>query len=438
MLKEVISSFLSEIGQQQLGIGIETLTHSQQEAFLHQLLSLGPHLLHQQRETLFQSEPKEEFDPLTTYDTVGNEIDIQEGVKKNCGCLILAGGQGTRLGSNMPKGLTPVSLIKNKSLIQIFCEKSAAASKKLGRPVSVAIMTSIFNHQIIQSYLREHHYFGLSSEEVDLFTQKTLPFLDNYGQWLLEAPGKIAVGPDGNGHSLKTFFQAGIWEKWKNKGVECVNIVNIDNPLADPFDHELVGYHFRQGNEVTIKAIFRHTPQEQMGVIGLKNKKIGIREYTELPQENHCFTLANTGLFCLAIDFIKKISSLSLPWHLARKKTSVILGTAKGFCQEMALVWKFETFIFDILNHTKKSSLLVYPRESTYAPLKNAAGEKSITTVQAALLAADRKAFSHLTGTLPPEKPFELDQAFHYPTPSLIHKWNGKSLPEQDYIDAEL
>lgn len=438
MLKEAILSFLSEIGQSQLAVGLETLTPDQLETFLKQLMSFGPHLLSRQRQTLFQTIEQDAFQPLEDYDIVGNESDIQEGLKKNCGCIILAGGQGTRLGSKLPKGLVPVSLIKNKTLIQIFCEKGAAASKKLGRPVFLAIMTSIFNHELIQSYLEQHHYFGLLPDQVDIFSQGALPFLDNNGNWLLETCGKIAEGPDGNGNSLKAFFQAGIWEKWKEKGIECANIINIDNPLADPFDAELIGYHLRHKNDVTIKAIFRHDPKEKMGVIGLKNNKIGIKEYTEFSQQDHLFRLANTGLFCLDLDFIKKTSSESLPWHLARKTAPVLLGTAKGYCQELALIWKFETFIFDILERANKTRVLIYPREHTYAPLKNAKGDKSLETVQAALLAADRATFSRLTGTLPSEKPFELDQAFHYPTESLIQKWNGKPLPEQDYVDAEL
>lgn len=438
MLKEDIFSLLADIGQNHLAVGVESLPYAEQDAFLKQLVSFGPRLLSQQRRTLFQTDPKAAFSPLEAYDTYGNEADAQEGQKKNCGCILLAGGQGTRLGSPLPKGLIPVSLIKNKSLLQIFCEKAAAASKRAGRPVSLAIMTSIFNDAAIRSYLEEHRYFGLDPEQVDLFTQEILPFLDDSGNWLLESPGKIAAGPDGNGHSLKTFFQAGIWEKWKEKGIECVNIVNIDNPLADPFDCELAGYHARHKNDVTVKAIFRHDPQEKMGVIGIKNNKIAIREYTEFSQEESRYTLANTGLFCLSIDFIRLFASLSLPWHLARKKALALLGTAKGYCQENVLIWKFETFIFDILDFSERTSVLVYPREHTYAPLKNATGDKSLETVRAALLARDRFAFSRLTGTPPPEKLFELDQAFHYPTESLCQKWNGKQLPAQDYVEAEL
>lgn len=438
MLKEAIVSLLTQIGQKQLAVGLENLRHEDQETFINQLMAFGPCLLEQQRKVLFEPEKVSCFDPLDVYDSSGNDADVFLGKEKKYGCIILTGGQGSRLGVSIPKALMPVSLIKNKSLLQIFCEKGVAASRKLGRQLPLAIMTSPFNDKIIRSYLESHHFFGLSPEQVDIFPQEIMPFLDNHGNWILETPGKIASGPDGNGHSLKRFFQNGIWKKWKERGIECVNVVPIDNPLADPFDTELVGYHTRQENDVTIKAVFRHDPNEKVGVIGLKNNKIGIREYSELPANSQSFTLANIGLFCLDIDFINTIASISLPWHLARKKAPVLCGTAKGYCQEMALIWKFETFIFDILDYAKKASVLVFPREHTYAPLKNALGDKSLATVQAALLAADKHVFSRLTGNSPPEKAFELDQAFHYPTEAFSLKWAGKPLPEQDYVEDEV
>src|SRR6185437_13993415 len=160
----------------------------------------------------------------------------------------------------------------------------------------------------------------------------------------------------------------------------------IDNPLADPFDTELVGFHARQNNEVTLKAVFRHDPQEKMGVICLKNRKIGVQEYSELPSDSTRFELANTSLFCLSMDFIKTVSQKILPWHLARKTATVLASTAKSYAAETTKIWKFETFLFDMLDHAQNVSVLVYPREQTYAPLKNSTGDNSLSTLQSALL----------------------------------------------------
>jgi UDP-N-acetylglucosamine/UDP-N-acetylgalactosamine diphosphorylase len=255
---------------------------------------------------------------------------------------------------------------------------------------------------------------------------------------MLEKAGKIACGPDGNGHSLKSFVEQGIWEKWKAHGIDYINILPIDNPLADPFDTELVGFHARQENDVTLKAIFRHDPQEKMGVICLKNHKIGVQEYSELPADTARFELANTSLYCLSMEFIKTVSAKILPWHLARKTATVLASTAQGSTAETTKIWKCETFLFDILDHAKNVSVLVYPREQTYAPLKNNSGENSLATLQAALLALDQNIIRHLTGKQPPDYPFELAQDFHYPTATLLNSWQGKSLPPQDYIEDEI
>lgn len=437
MLEEAILSFLSRIGQKQLATGLKLLSHKEQRRFLDELMKFGPHLLEQQRKSLSKTEDLPPLIPLDDYDMSGNKASIALGEQTNCGCIILSGGQGSRMGSHLPKALIPISLIKHKSLLQLFCEKSKAAAKKLKHPLFLAVMTSPLNDETIRFYLEKHDFFGLSSEELFIFTQELLPFLDDRGNWFLKAPGKLATGPDGNGHSLKNFVQSGIWKKWKEKRVACVNIVPIDNPLADPFDTEFIGYHTRRKNDVSLKAIFRHDPKEKVGIIGLKNKKIAVQEYFELPIQNDQFTLANIGLFCLDIDFVKKVAQFSLPWHLARKKSSVLLETSKRGCEETTLIWKFETFIFDILDYAVNSSVLVYPREEVYAPLKNSEGDKSVKTVQEALLAADKRAFFRVTGISPPEKPFELDQAFHYPTEKLIRKWFGKPLPAQNYVELD-
>lgn len=416
MLADDIFLYLKNIGQPHLAVGLEALPMPQLEAFFVKLKSYGLKLLIEQREAFFRPNISSLPEPLETYEVADNLKSMD-----NIACLILCGGQGSRLGTADPKGLVPVSPVKGKSLLQLFCEKTVAASLKAGRPLSLAIMTSPFNREKITEYLAQNNYFGA---QVDIYSQEILPFLDDRGNWLLEAPGKLAEGPDGNGHALKGLVASGIWEKWKQRGIEFVNVIPIDNPLADPFDP-------RHEGEVTIRAIFRHDPKEKVGVIGVSNNKISVVEYSDLPANAPHYKIANISLFCFSMDFIKKISTISLPWHLARKQASVLLGTAKGVCVENARVWKFETFIFDLLDYAEKVKVLVYPREHTYAPLKNASGEKSIETVQAALLAADRRIYENISGLQPPQQPFELDQTFHYPTPDLLDKWRGKPLPVQ-------
>lgn len=354
--------------------------------------------------------------PLKDYDISGNQERVDLGKKLikegKVGCVILAGGQGTRLGASFPKGMMPVSVVRKKTLFQMFFEKTKAASRESGTFLPLCVMTSPLNHQETKNYLQKNEWFGLEEDQVDLFEQTMAPFL--------EKQGKTCMAPDGNGSFFKTFYTSGTWEKWHKKGVEYVLTVLIDNPLADPFDAELCGYHASKKLEVTLKCIQRSHSQEKVGVVVLKEGKIRVTEYTELPkEESPHFALANTSLFCFSMPFLQKAASFPLPSHIVHKNN----------------LQKTEKYLFDILEIARDIGVLVYPRSSCFAPLKNQTGEASLSSVQKALQERDRQIFSSLSTAPLPERPFELDPAFYYPTPELIHYWRNKSLPDQSYID---
>ena len=407
---------------------LESLSSEQKHSLLTEIERYTPFLKEQQT-TLKEPPASFNLKPLSSYDTSGNLKNITTGKKLlsqgKMGCLILAGGQGTRLSSTKSKALLPVTLIKHKTLLQFFCEKTLAASQESKNPLPLAIMTSPLNHEEIATYLQENQFFGLKDSQVSLFSQESLPFLDDQGSLLLERPGKLATGPDGNGHSLKLFVSSGISKKWEAQGIQYVNMIPIDNPLADPFDAELLGTLASSKADICIKAMQRTSPQEQVGVLGLFQNKVCIQEYSELPQDSSSFMIGNTGLFCFTLPFIEKTAHLSLPLHLAHKKASIFSNNR----QETALIWKFERFIFDLFPYADKIHVLVYPRKEIYAPIKNASGDKSLATTQQALLALDRRTYEKISGLPAPQEPFELSPSFYYPTPELLQKWKGKHLP---------
>ena len=196
------------------------------------------------------------------------------------------------------------------------------------------------------------------------------------GNWILREDGKLASGPDGNGYALHLLQENGVLKQWKARGIETITIVPIDNPLADPVDPILIGYHVAHPADVTVKVISRQNAEEKVGIMVRKNDKIEVREYSELPPntpQQNC--LAHIGLFALTLSFAQRVSEKEFPWHLARKQDPLT----------KQMIWKFERFIFDMLPYSGKTNLLLYPREDVYAPLKNATGEKSLATVQAAL-----------------------------------------------------
>jgi len=377
MHKDLILERLESLGQRHLALQIDALKADALERFWLQLRSWDLSTLQEQRNALLHSAPSLPFSPLETYDTAGSEEDQEIGLQAvrsgKVGCLILAGGQGSRLNAPLPKALVPVLPVSGKCLLEIFCDKRGGADLPL------AVMASPLNHAALAEFLQ-------GTEGVDLFQQKTLPFLDDAGNWMLQAPGQIAEGPDGNGHALKRFFESGIWEAWKKRGVEHLVMIPIDNPLADPYDAQLVGSHIRSRAEATLKCVFRHDPAEKVGVVGMRNGKVAVQEYSELPEDNTAFHVAHIGIYCFCMEFIEKAAAAVLPLHMARKTASVLLGTSKGYSSSKASAWKCERFIFDVLDLSQSTHVIVSPRETSYSPLKNEQGEKSLKTVQEALL----------------------------------------------------
>ncbi|MFI5334555.1 MAG: UTP--glucose-1-phosphate uridylyltransferase [Chlamydiales bacterium] len=452
MLKGQIFDYLTSIGQRQLSAGIDQLSSTQLESFFAQLKKHDALLLKRQREALFRTRPlPSAIEPLTLFENSGHVESRTVGMellsKGKVGCLFLAGGQGSRLGVKGPKGLVPVTPILRKPLFQLLLEKSVAAAKQAGHTLPVAIMTSPLNHIETISFLEKQRYFGLKEQNCSFFVQGMLPHLDNRGDWLLESPGRLAEGADGNGGALINFFNSGIWAKWKERGVEYLNIIPIDNALGDPFDAEQIGAcHLSQADAV-LKGITRLHKDEQLGVVGLVQGHVCIIEYTELPeQEKNAadvdgtlrWKIANSGLFSFRMDFIERLAKdphFFLPWHVAKKSSEILLMNSKGSFQETVKIWKCETFLFDVLNFTTRAKVLVYPRDEVYAPLKNATGPNSLDEVQAALEQADRRAFKKVTGRELPKGKFELDPAFYYPTADLIEKWRGRE-PVPGYVEA--
>ncbi len=383
--------------------------------------------------------PREYSSPQTPHPS-GKEENIERGRKVlsegKAGCLIMAGGMGTRLKIDGPKGIFPVTLSK-KSLFQLFSERTLAASRLYGHKLQLAIMTSPLNDRETRFFFQTNNYFGLDPEQVDFFIQQDLPFLDQEGNMFLDTKWHIAEGPNGNGECLKEFYRSGIWDKWKERGIEYLNLVLIDNPLADPFDAELIGTHDRFGCDILVKAVNRQDPDEKVGVIVKIGDNIHVLEYSEIDGKDKGrieeFPLANLSLFSVSLNFIEKIKDLKLPLHKAFKSVPY-LNDEGGIVKPPAPnAWKFETFIFDIFPHGLVE-LAVYPREECFAPLKNNTGSSSPETVLVSLQEYDRLVYEKISGLRAPNRLFELDPAFYYPTDRLLKEWERKPLPEETYI----
>lgn len=434
------------IGQEHLLAYWATLRPAQKEILQSQITSLDIDLFHRMQSA--KGHLKHSLEPFSFYSQIGDRERRARGMRLvtegKIALVVLAGGQGSRLRYSGPKGCYPVTLIKRKSLFQLLAEKVKAAGIQVGRALQVAIMTSPLNHVETETFFAQHAFFGLTPYQVNFFDQTMWPFLDLNGDLFLESPGQIAQGPNGNGSIFQRLVASGIWEKWSQSGIEIVNVVPIDNPLADPFDFELFGTHAQDNCDVTVKATLRRDARENVGVLAQMEGKTTVIEYSEMSAEdksaadaqgNLKFGIANLSLFSFSMPFIQKIGAQKLPLHRAKKAVSAMTPEGSILFPEAPNAWKCEEFIFDALPFAEKIQALLYPRSITFAPLKNLKGEDSIDTVQEALLAFDRQRYAEVTGVQPPQEArFELAPPFYYPTAEMLKQWKGRPFPKEEYI----
>lgn len=270
----------------------------------------------------------------------------------NTACIILAGGQGSRLGVTGPKGLFP---IRGKPLFQWLCEKIPRADLK------VAVMTSPLNHEETVAYFKKHENFGL---ELYFFQQEMGHFLDE------EKRVMDLKGPCGNGSVFRSFHKAGLADLFALEGIDTLTVIPVENPLADPFDPALIAHHRAEKCDVTVKCIERKTGDHSMGALIERGGGIEIIEYTEMDLTQKYY-YSNVGQFAFSLPFFKKMAEIEMPTHWVRKQVPVGPNSV--------WVWKGEQFIFDALPRANKVKAVCAEREHCYAPLKSKENIEEVT-----------------------------------------------------------
>ncbi|MCY3974544.1 MAG: UTP--glucose-1-phosphate uridylyltransferase [Simkaniaceae bacterium] len=290
------------------------------------------------------------------------------------GVLILAGGQGSRLGHAGPKGCVTPAWAGGGTLFRILLEKVGA--KRVPSP-SVAIMTSPLNHDETVTYLKNNAFFGLPRGCVDLFRQTLAPICDERGTLFEEEPGRIGFAPAGNGKALFHLHRSRILEKWEAKGISYVQVVPVDNPLADPLDPALTASLEMQRADLILRCVYREGPNEPIGLVAEKEGRLTVVEYEEASEEmKHAgqgghltYPLGSTGIFSCTIDFVRVALSYvdEMRWHVVRKEA---VRKKKGGGGERLFVRKFETFLCDLFPFATSFGLLTEERERSFLPIK--------------------------------------------------------------------
>lgn len=347
--------------------------------------------------------------------------------KGQCAVVVTAGGEGSRLGWNGPKGCYPITPIRRHTLFQRLAEKVLYASRFYGQPLPLAIMTSPSNHSATTAYFAQHHFFGLSPDQVDFFSQSTLPYLDDAYAPLYQEDETLLTGPDGNGSLFSALACSQVLEKWSARNIAYVSVIPIDNPLAMPFDAELMVLQHHANADVALLVVPRIDPKESVGVVKRDKERIWVVEYSELSEQERKTTDGDVhmGIFSFTLGLVKRAATLTFPIHYARKRIML-----KG---REIMAWKQEHFIFDLLPYAIKPTLLRRERLECFAPLKTREGWGNPLEVQEALMRYDRNCLMKYLDRRIPDGPIELSPCFYYPTPSLKQRWKAATCPVDGY-----
>jgi UDP-N-acetylglucosamine/UDP-N-acetylgalactosamine diphosphorylase len=329
--------------------------------------------------------------------------------------FVVAGGQGTRLGFNGPKGNYPISPVKNKTLFRIFAETILAVSKKYKTTCPWYVMTSPLNCTQTKEIFRSKNYYGLSEKDVFIFQQGTLPNFSFDGKILLADKDTIACSPDGHGGSIKALKTSGALEDMKKRGVEFLTYWQVDNPLVNLFDPLFIGLHCLDNAEMSSKGLKKEHPKEKVGNFCLADGKVTVIEYSDLPDElaqktkpdgSLVFNMGSIGIHIISRTFVEKLNSkdFSLPFHRAVKKIPYINETGALVKPKKPNGIKLESFIFDAIPLASNSVILETLRSEEFAPVKNAEGLDS-PAVTKKMMVERAAAWLESAGVKIPRKP---------------------------------
>ena len=318
-------------------------------------------------------------------------------------CLTVAGGQGTRLGYDGPKGTYPIGPVSGKSLFAYFAESILRAGRKYRRPISWYIMTSLLNCDATVDFFKHNNYFGLAPEQVFFFTQGTMPAIGYDGKLLLAAKDSLALSPDGHGGTLLALRKSGALDRMTREGTDIISYFQVDNPLVKMCDPLFIGLHALKKSEMSAIMLAKTGPMDKLGNFCVADGRLRIIEYSDLPEElankrnpdgSLAFVAGSPAIHMISRDFVAALTAdgvLKLPWHRADKKIPALDGSGNVVKPDAPNGVKLESFIFDALPLAKRTLILEGDRKEVFGPTKNATGVDSAESCRAMLVARDAR-----------------------------------------------
>jgi UDP-N-acetylglucosamine/UDP-N-acetylgalactosamine diphosphorylase len=354
----------------------------------------------------------------------------------------VAGGQGTRLGYDGPKGTFPVTPVKAKPLFQVFAEKILAAGRRYGRPLHWFIMTSHANHAATEAFFAEHRFFGLDRARVHFFRQGRMPAVNFGGKILLETKSSLALSPDGHGGALRALQRSGALDLMQREGVDTLSYFQVDNPLVRCIDPAFLGWHHLRGSEMSSKMVAKAYAEEKVGVFCAQAGRLTVVEYSDLPlalqHEKDAagklrYVAGSIAIHVLDREFVRRMAGggegVALPFHRADKKIPTLDAAGAPLRPDKPNGVKFELFVFDAVPFARAPLVIETLRADEFSPVKNADGADSPLTCrndQLRQFARWLRAEGAAPATDPtglPAFPLEVSPLFGYDEDSFADSW---------------
>ena len=398
---EQVKQKLKTYGQEHLLTYYDTLSAKEQEALLAQIAETDFSAVTRVKNgaTDKQIGKITPITPMTLAEITANKEDfhragleiIREG---KAGAVLLAGGMGTRLGSDNPKGMYDIGLTKPVYIFQRIIENLLDVVNEAKTWIHLFIMTSDKNHEKTTSFFAEKNYFGYDKEHIHFFRQDMAPASDYQGNIYLEEKGKLATSPNGNGGWYSSMKNAGFIELLHKEGIKYLNVFAVDNVLQRIADPCFIGAVAGRKCQVGAKVVRKNHPDEKVGVMCLEDNHPSIIEYYELTDELWDTVLENGepaynfGVilnYLFETDCLEKITSNELPLHIVEKKIPCLDKDGNAFKPEEPNGYKFETLILDLIKLSDSCLPFEVEREKEFAPIKNKTGIDSVESARALL-----------------------------------------------------
>lgn len=389
---------LNRYGQQHLLKYYDELSAPEQERLLAQIEATDMELLEacEHRETLVKRGVISPLGAMQLEEIRANREDFTaaglEAIRAGrVGAVLLAGGMGTRLGSDDPKGVYNIGVTRKLYIFECLINNLLDVVRQADTWLHLFVMTSDKNHETTVSFLREHDFFGYREEYVHFFTQEMAAATDYQGKIYLEEKGKLATSPNGNGGWFLSLQKAGLTELLQREGIEWLNVFAVDNVLQRIADPCFIGATIRRDCTVGAKVVRKNAPDEKVGAICLEDGRPSIVEYYDMTRElmeardekgEPAYNFGVILNYLFRVDELTEVVRKKLPLHLVEKKIPYLNQAGEQVKPETPNGFKYENLVLDMIHEMRSCLPFEVVREREFAPIKNRTGVDSVESAR--------------------------------------------------------